>query len=49
MTKNALSISYNNELKMLRIQSKIKAKDIALKLKKSSAWVTNVERNYING
>lgn len=50
MTKNALSISYNNELKMLRIQSKIKVKDIALKLKKSSAWVTKMEKGeiYIN-
>lgn len=50
MTKNAISISYNNELKMLRIQSKIKAKDIALRLKKSPSWVTKMEKGeiYIN-
>lgn len=50
MAKDALPISYNNELKMLRIQSKTKAKDIALRLKKSSAWVTKMEKGeiYIN-
>lgn len=37
----------NAELKLLRIQSGIKAKDIAKRLNKSPAWVTKVERGEI--